>query len=99
MLLPVFENDFVLAKVLPIGTVLNNITTTVAIAKADALWLCKDLLRKVWNKKIAFIRLNIDHPELLPVGPHTVVPDNIALKGVGDISLNQILGFFINHGL
>jgi hypothetical protein len=40
----------------------------------------KDLLRKVWSKKISFIRLNIDRPELLPVGPHTVVPDNIGFK-------------------
>jgi cytochrome P450 len=40
----------------------------------------KDLLRKVWSKKIAFIRLKIDNPELLPVGPRTVVPDNIGFK-------------------
>jgi hypothetical protein len=42
--------------------------------------LFKDLLRNVWSKKIVFIRLNIDHPELVPVGPHTVVPDNIGFK-------------------
>jgi cytochrome P450 len=42
--------------------------------------LFKDLLREVWSKKIAFIRLNIDHPEVLPVGPRTVVPDNIGFK-------------------
>ena len=40
----------------------------------------KDLLRKVWREKIAFIRLNIDHAELLPVGPAMVVPDNIGFK-------------------
>jgi len=40
----------------------------------------KDLLRKVWSEKIVFIRLNIDNPELLPVGPHTVVPDNIGFR-------------------
>lgn len=40
----------------------------------------KDLLRKVWSKKITFIRLDIDHPELLPVGPRTVVRDNIGFK-------------------
>lgn len=37
-----FENDFVLARVLPIGTGLNNTTTTTAIAKASAvlaMWL------------------------------------------------------------
>jgi hypothetical protein len=49
----------------------------------------KDLLRKVWSKKIAFIRLNIDHPELLPVGPRTVVPDNIGFKRTGQHSLNS----------
>jgi len=37
MLLPLFENDFVLAKVLPVGTV-NNTITMVAIAKANTLW-------------------------------------------------------------
>jgi len=42
--------------------------------------LFKDLLREVWSKKIAFVRLNIDHPEVLPVGPRTVVPDNIGFK-------------------
>jgi cytochrome P450 len=40
----------------------------------------KDLLRKVWSEKIEFTRLNIDHPELVPVGPHTVVPDDIGFK-------------------
>jgi hypothetical protein len=36
MLLLLFENDLVLAKVLPIGTAFNN-TTTVAIAKANSV--------------------------------------------------------------
>lgn len=40
----------------------------------------KDLLRKVWSDKIVFIRLNIEHPEMLPVGPRTVVSDNIGFK-------------------
>ena len=40
----------------------------------------KDLLRKVWSEKIAFTRLNIDPAKLLPVGPATVVPDNIGFK-------------------
>ena len=40
----------------------------------------KDLLRKMWSEKIAFTRLNIDHAESLPVGPATVVPDNIGFK-------------------
>ena len=42
--------------------------------------LFKDLLRKVWSEKIEFTRINIDNPELLPVGPHTVVSDNIGFK-------------------
>jgi cytochrome P450 len=40
----------------------------------------KDFLRKVWSKKIVFIKLDIDHPELVPVGPRTAVPDNIGFK-------------------
>jgi hypothetical protein len=40
----------------------------------------KDLLRKVWSEKIAFTRLSIDPAELVPVGPATVVPDNIGFK-------------------
>ena len=44
MLLPLFENDFVLAKVLPRGTGINNTTTTVTIANANALWLFAMLL-------------------------------------------------------
>src|SRR2546428_2444549 len=31
--------------------------------------LFKDLLRKVWSEQIAFTRLNIDHAEVLPLGP------------------------------
>jgi len=38
-------------------------------------WVSKPL-----RVKIAFRRLNIDHAELLPVGPATVVPDNIGFK-------------------
>jgi hypothetical protein len=45
MLLPLVENDFVPAKVLPIGTVLNNTATTVAKANAvHDLWLFAVLL-------------------------------------------------------
>jgi hypothetical protein len=39
MLSLLFENDFVLAKILPICTVLNNTVMTIAIANADVLWL------------------------------------------------------------
>ena len=48
--------------------------------EALTVGLFKDLLRKVWSEKIVFTMLNIDHPELLPVGPRTVVPDNIGFK-------------------
>ena len=45
MLLPLFENDFVPAKVLSIGSVLNNTPTTVAKANAvHAVWLFAMLL-------------------------------------------------------
>jgi hypothetical protein len=47
MLLLLFENDFVLAKMLPICTVLNNTAMTVAIANADVLWFFAMLLT-VW---------------------------------------------------
>ena len=54
--------------------------TVVAQVKFLTVGLFKDLLRKVWSEKIVFTMLNIDHPELLPVGPRTVVPDNIGFK-------------------
>jgi len=47
MLLLLFENGFVLAKMLPICTVLNNTTMTVTIANADVLWLFAIVLT-VW---------------------------------------------------
>ena len=47
MLLLLFENDFVLAKMLPICTVLNNTAMTGAIANADVLWLFAIILT-VW---------------------------------------------------
>ncbi|HLJ88177.1 MAG TPA: hypothetical protein VKZ53_15255 [Candidatus Angelobacter sp.] len=37
----------------------------------------KDFLRKVWADKISFKKLSLEEPALLPVGPLTVVPDNI----------------------
>ena len=37
----------------------------------------KDLLRKVWRDKITFTHLDIEHAEMLPVGPRTVVADDI----------------------
>jgi cytochrome P450 len=37
----------------------------------------KDFLRKVWNEKIQFTQLNLPKPQKVPVGPTTVVEDNI----------------------
>ena len=37
----------------------------------------KDFFRKVWNNKIEFEKLNLRNPEKLPVGPGTVIDDNI----------------------
>jgi hypothetical protein len=39
-----------------------------------------NFLRKVWSGKIEFSKLDIANPELLAVGPRTVVPDNIGFK-------------------
>lgn len=37
----------------------------------------EDFLRKVWTDKIEFEKLNIVNPEILPIGPTTVIGDNI----------------------
>lgn len=37
----------------------------------------KDFFRKVWNDKIEFETLNLPDPEKLPIGPTTVIDDNI----------------------
>jgi hypothetical protein len=31
----------------------------------------------VWKSKIEFERLNITNPEVLPIGPTTVIDDNV----------------------
>jgi hypothetical protein len=41
----------------------------------------KAFLRTVWQRRIAFARLDRAHPEQLPVGPRTVIDDNIAFEG------------------
>ena len=41
------------------------------------VYAIKDFLRKVWRDRIAFHHLPVDQPEQLPVGPLTVVEDNI----------------------
>jgi hypothetical protein len=38
----------------------------------------EDLLRKVWRDKITFTHLGVEHAEMLPVAPRTVVADDIA---------------------
>lgn len=37
----------------------------------------KDFFKKVWNDKIEFEKLNLPDPEKLPIGPTTVIDDNI----------------------
>lgn len=37
----------------------------------------EDFLRKVWNDKIEFVKLNIANPEPLPIGPRAVIADDI----------------------
>jgi cytochrome P450 len=37
----------------------------------------EDFLRKVWKNRIEFEKLNIANPEQLPVGPTTVISDNL----------------------
>ncbi len=37
----------------------------------------KDFFRKVWNDKIEFEELSLPNPEKVPVGPGTVIDDNI----------------------
>jgi hypothetical protein len=37
----------------------------------------EDFLRKVWNSKIEFAKLDIANPEPLPIGPTTVIGDNV----------------------
>jgi len=38
----------------------------------------KEMLRKTWNSRISFVTLDLETPERLPVGPGTVINDNIA---------------------
>jgi hypothetical protein len=40
----------------------------------------KEFLRTVWKGGIAFVKLGLANPEKLPVGPGTVIPDNIGFK-------------------
>jgi cytochrome P450 len=42
--------------------------------------LFKDFFRKVWNEKIEFKQLGLTNPEKLPIGPTTVIDDNIGFS-------------------
>ncbi len=37
----------------------------------------EDFLRKAWKERIEFVKLNIPNPEPLPIGPTTVIGDNV----------------------
>jgi cytochrome P450 len=41
------------------------------------LLVFEDFLRKVWKDKIEFVKLNIPNPEPLPIGPTTVISDDV----------------------
>ena len=40
----------------------------------------KELLRKVWSDGIEFVTLDLEQPEKMPVGPRTVIDDNIGFR-------------------
>jgi hypothetical protein len=40
----------------------------------------EDFLRKVWKSGIAFHKLDIANPEPLPIGPTTVIADNVGFS-------------------
>lgn len=40
----------------------------------------EDFLRTVWNNKIEFVKLDIAKPEVLPIGPTTVINDDLGFK-------------------
>ena len=37
----------------------------------------EDFLRKAWEYKIEFVKLNIADPQPVPIGPTTVIADNV----------------------
>jgi hypothetical protein len=37
----------------------------------------EDFLRKVWKERIEFVKLNITSPASTPIGPTTVIADNV----------------------
>ena len=38
----------------------------------------KEFLRTAWREKVSFVKLDLEHPEKLPVSPLTVIDDDIA---------------------
>jgi hypothetical protein len=34
----------------------------------------------VWREQIEFVRLDLEHPEKLPVSPRTVIDDNLSFR-------------------
>jgi cytochrome P450 len=40
----------------------------------------EDFLRKVWKERIVFAKLDIANPEPLPIGPTTVIGDNVGFR-------------------
>ena len=40
----------------------------------------KELLRKAWADRLSFVKLNLESPERLPVGPGTVIEDDISFE-------------------
>lgn len=40
----------------------------------------KEVLRMVWREQIEFVRLDLEHPEKLPVSPRTVIDDNLSFR-------------------
>ena len=40
----------------------------------------KEVLRTVWREQIEFVRLDLEHPEELPVSPRTVIDDNVGFR-------------------
>ncbi|MFE2093447.1 hypothetical protein [Streptomyces sp. NPDC059460] len=40
----------------------------------------KEVLRTVWNGGFEFVRLDVEQPKRIPVGPRTVIDDNIGFQ-------------------
>ena len=45
--------------------------------KRAQLKVFEDFLRKVWRERIEFVKLNIANPAPVPIGPTTVIADNV----------------------